>query len=191
MCGGGLDLCRLQLANDDKYYYYMFHIINAIHTMSFCFHDVSDETNSRLDFILSSHGLVSTKGYSLADMACFFFRHILNGMCAYSNGVSCQTIVPLSSADVSFRTFAVVNAGCCTNDMSSVLCESLGYLVDFEHQSTTLQEVLTVHIVVSLHLMNILKEIPTGNTIKLKCSLGYIERTQSLILIAEEVVDNL
>jgi hypothetical protein len=141
--GGRVDLCRLRLANDDKYYHYMFHIINAIRTMSIFFHDDSDETNSRLDFILSSHGLVSTKGYSLADMACFFFRHILNGMCAYSNGVSCQMIVPLSSADVSFRTFAVVNAGCCTIDMSSVLCESLGYSLDFEHQSTTLQEVLS------------------------------------------------
>lgn len=69
-----------------------------------------------------------------------FFHHVLNGMCAYRQSSSCVHARGLSSIEVARRIFSIVF--CASSSILTIACQSLGYFLDFDHQSRSPFDVL-------------------------------------------------
>lgn len=93
--------------------------------------------------LLERHGFCITDQYSFPDRLRGFIYHMLNGMCAYGDGIACQVADGLSALDISSRMFSILFGALLPNDMLSAVCQSLGCFLDFEHQSRTPFDILS------------------------------------------------
>ena len=94
------------------------------------------------DSLLETHGLF-TIGLSLCDKRRAFYFHMLNGLCAYGSCDGCLQVSGLSTLDISCRAFAVIH--CAPFTVLTVACQSLGFFLDFNHQSRSPFDVLDTY----------------------------------------------
>ena len=137
----GVDLSFLLCANDDIYSSYMIDMIYAVCEMSrlSTFASGFNEVNiQRLGCFFVSHGMDFS--FTEEESFTFFFRHVLNGMCAHTDAPACRMIAQLSPVEISRRTFSIVSLA--SYSVLSIACESLGYFVDFAHRSLSPYDVM-------------------------------------------------
>ena len=90
---------------------------------------------------LISHGLsIDSNEYFTETYAQMFFYHILYGMCAYGESSHCCMASGLSPIEISRRMFSIVLFT--PFSVLSMMCQSLGSIVDFEHRSCSPCDVL-------------------------------------------------
>jgi hypothetical protein len=124
--------------NDDQYSCFMIDVICALHEIISCLYQ-TDISIVSLQSLLSSHGS-SFDNSSVENMVHVFFCHVLHGMCAYNGGHRCRLTSGLSMVEISRRLFSIVFRA--PFSILMFICESLGFHINFEHQSITPLDVL-------------------------------------------------
>ena len=143
------DLAHILLhhLNDDKHSYFLIYMICILRDIWAQFlSSERDKGFSILESSMRSHGLLDvseTLILSPAEYAKFFY-HLLNGMCAYSQGAHCRFSLDLSSSEISRRMTLIVNSAP-VSVLSGVICQSLGYSMDISCQSYSPYDILDEH----------------------------------------------
>lgn len=122
----------------------MIDMICALNDIASCLYKRDVDSIVQMVPFLISHGLsIDSNESSTETYAQMFFYHILYGMCAYSENSRCRMASGLSSIEISCRMFSIVLFT--PFSVLSTMCQSLGSLVDFEHQSHSPCDVLRDH----------------------------------------------